>query len=90
MQWVSWRWVLFVNVPIGIVVVLIGRLVLPETERARGAFDVTGALTSTIGMASLVYGFVRAATDGWSGTWPSSGTPTSAARRAPPPEPNRA
>jgi EmrB/QacA subfamily drug resistance transporter len=65
-QLVSWRWVLFVNVPIGIAVVLVGRLVLPETERARGAFDLAGALTSTIGMASLVYGFVRAATAGWS------------------------
>jgi len=67
-QLVSWRWVLFVNVPIGVAVVLVGRMVLPETVRARGAFDLTGALTSTIGMASLVYGFVRAATDGWSDT----------------------
>jgi EmrB/QacA subfamily drug resistance transporter len=65
-QLVSWRWVLFVNVPIGIAVVLLGRLVLPETPRARGALDLSGALTSTVGMASLVYGFVRAATDGWS------------------------
>jgi EmrB/QacA subfamily drug resistance transporter len=64
-QLVSWRWVLFVNVPIGIIVVVIGRLVLPETTRARGAFDLVGALTSTVGMASLVYGFVRAAVDGW-------------------------
>jgi EmrB/QacA subfamily drug resistance transporter len=67
-QWVSWRWVLFVNVPIGIAVVAIGRLCLPETTRARGAFDLVGALTSTVGMASLVYGFVRAATDGWGDT----------------------
>jgi EmrB/QacA subfamily drug resistance transporter len=64
-QWVSWRWVLFVNVPIGIVVVALGRLVIHETPRNRGAFDLLGALTSTIGMASLVFGFVRAATGGW-------------------------
>jgi EmrB/QacA subfamily drug resistance transporter len=64
-QLVSWRWVLFVNVPIGIVVVILARLVLPETTRKRGAFDLMGALTSTVGMASLVYGFVRAAADGW-------------------------
>ena len=64
-QWASWRWVLFVNVPIGIVLVAIARLVLPETARQRGRFDLAGALTSTIGMAALVYGFVHAATDGW-------------------------
>jgi EmrB/QacA subfamily drug resistance transporter len=64
-QFVSWRWVLFVNVPIGLVVALLALRVLPETERRTGTFDIGGALTSTIGMASLVYGFVHAATDGW-------------------------
>ena len=65
-QWASWRWVLFVNVPIGIVLVAVARLVLPETQRQRGRFDLAGALTSTLGMAALVYGFVHAATAGWS------------------------
>ena len=65
-QWASWRWVLFVNVPIGIAVYLVGRVVLPETERRTGAFDLAGAITSTLGMGSLVYGLVRAASNGWS------------------------
>ncbi|HWJ86221.1 MAG TPA: DHA2 family efflux MFS transporter permease subunit [Cellulomonas sp.] len=64
-QWVSWRWVLFVNVPIGIALIIVARAVLPETPRHRGRFDLLGAATSTIGMTSLVYGFVRAATEGW-------------------------
>jgi EmrB/QacA subfamily drug resistance transporter len=64
-QWASWRWVLFVNVPIGLAVVAIGRLVLPETPRVSGRFDLAGALTSTVGMTSLVFGFVHAASDGW-------------------------
>jgi MFS family permease len=64
-QFVSWRWVLFVNVPIGLVVGGLSLFVLPETERRTGRFDLGGALTSTVGMASLVYGFVHAATDGW-------------------------
>jgi EmrB/QacA subfamily drug resistance transporter len=64
-QWVSWRWVLFVNVPIGLAVLVVGRRVLPETPRHEGRFDLPGAITSTLGMGSLVYGFVRAATDGW-------------------------
>jgi MFS family permease len=64
-QWVSWRWVLFVNVPIGVAVIVLSRLVLPETPRRSGRFDLTGALTSTIGMTALVYGFVHAGSIGW-------------------------
>jgi MFS family permease len=64
-QLVSWRWVMFVNVPIGIAVLLVGRLVLHETERRRGHFDVAGALTSTFGMAGIVLGLVEAGSDGW-------------------------
>jgi EmrB/QacA subfamily drug resistance transporter len=64
-EWASWRWVLFVNVPIGAVLVALGRIALPETDRQRGRFDLAGAVTSTLGMASLVYGFVHAATAGW-------------------------
>lgn len=65
-QWASWRWVMFVNVPIGVAVIAVGRWVLPETDRQRGTFDLPGAVLSTLGMTSLVYGFVRAASDGWS------------------------
>jgi EmrB/QacA subfamily drug resistance transporter len=65
-EWASWRWVMFVNVPIGLVVILVGRAVLPETARRTGTFDLPGAVFSTLGMGGLVYGFVRAATSGWS------------------------
>jgi EmrB/QacA subfamily drug resistance transporter len=65
-EWVSWRWVLFINVPIGIAVALAAPLFLPESQRQPGRFDVAGAFTSTAGMTSLVYGFIRAASDGWS------------------------
>jgi EmrB/QacA subfamily drug resistance transporter len=64
-EWLSWRWVLFVNVPIGLAVLLIGPLFVAETPRQPGRFDLAGAITSTIGMASLVYAFIRAASDGW-------------------------
>jgi len=67
-QWASWRWVLFVNVPIGLAVLAVGASVLPETARRKGRFDLAGALTSTIGVGALVYGFVRAASSGWSDT----------------------
>jgi EmrB/QacA subfamily drug resistance transporter len=64
-EWLSWRWVLFINVPIGIAVVAIAPLFVAETPRQAGRFDLAGAVTSTAGVASLVYGFVRAAADGW-------------------------
>jgi len=65
-SWLSWRWVLFVNVPIGIVIALLAPLYITESERQPGRFDVAGALTSTAGMTALVYGFIRAAQEGWS------------------------
>jgi EmrB/QacA subfamily drug resistance transporter len=64
-EWLSWRWVLFINVPIGIAVVVIAPLFVAETPRQAGRFDLAGAVTSTAGVASLVYGFVRAAANGW-------------------------
>jgi predicted MFS family arabinose efflux permease len=51
-----------------VAVIALSRLVLPETPRRSGRFDLTGALTSTIGMAALVYGFVHAGTNGWTNT----------------------
>jgi EmrB/QacA subfamily drug resistance transporter len=65
-QWASWRLVLFVNVPIGLVVLALARRSLTETPSRNGHFDVLGALTSTVGVTSLAYGFVRAASNGWS------------------------
>ena len=67
-EWLSWRWVLFVNVPIGAVIALLAPLYISESERHPGRFDLTGALTSTAGMVALVYGFIRAAQSGWSDT----------------------
>jgi EmrB/QacA subfamily drug resistance transporter len=65
-QFASWRWVFFVNVPIGLAVLAVGSVVVEETPRRLGRFDLTGALTSTLGVGSLVYGFVEAASRGWS------------------------
>ena len=64
-QWLDWRWVLFINVPIGIAVVAATPLFVAETPRQPGRFDLAGAITSTAGVAALVYGFIRAASDGW-------------------------
>jgi len=58
----SWRWVLFVNVPIGIAVALAAPRVLGETRGHRGRFDLPGAITGTGGLVALVYGLSNAAT----------------------------
>ena len=65
-QWASWRWVMFVNVPIGVAVIAVAVVALTETTRRTGHFDLAGAITSTVGMTGLVYGFISAASDGWS------------------------
>jgi EmrB/QacA subfamily drug resistance transporter len=58
----SWRWVLFVNVPIGLLVAAAAPRVLAESPRRPGRVDVAGAITGTGGVALLVYGLSRAAT----------------------------
>jgi EmrB/QacA subfamily drug resistance transporter len=58
----SWRWVMFVNVPIGIVVAAAAPRVLAESPRRPGQIDVAGAITGTGGVALLVYGLSKAAT----------------------------
>ncbi|MGB9376921.1 MAG: MFS transporter [Mycobacteriales bacterium] len=68
-SWLSWRWVLFVNVPIGVAIALLAPVFINESVRRPGQFDFSGAITSTLGMTSLVYGFIRAAHDGWVDTW---------------------
>lgn len=64
-EYLSWRWVLFVNVPIGIVLITGAFLYLHDSERLRGRFDIIGALLSVGGMVSTVYGFIHVAHSGW-------------------------
>ncbi|MEU9127700.1 MFS transporter [Kitasatospora sp. NPDC048540] len=65
-EYLDWRWVFFVNVPIAILIAVAAPRFISESERQDGRFDVPGALTSTLGLVGLVYGFIRAASDGWS------------------------
>jgi EmrB/QacA subfamily drug resistance transporter len=58
----SWRWVFFVNVPIGLLVAAAAPRVLTEPPPRPGRIDVAGAITGTAGIALLVYGLSKAAT----------------------------
>jgi EmrB/QacA subfamily drug resistance transporter len=58
----SWRWVFFVNVPIGILIAASAPRVLTESPRLPGKIDWAGAVTGCGGVALLVYGLSKAAT----------------------------
>lgn len=64
----SWRWVMFINVPFGIALVLLAPRYVAESVRHRGRFDLGGALTGTLGIGSLVYGFIRVSESSWGDT----------------------
>jgi EmrB/QacA subfamily drug resistance transporter len=62
----SWQWIFFVNVPIGIVAALLSRRLIRESRAARaGSFDVLGAVLVTAGLIVLVYAIVKAKDFGW-------------------------
>src|ERR1700716_3988238 len=65
-EYLGWRWVLFVNIPIA-VVVLAGTAVLARGGRDRGRPDLPGAITATAGLGSLIYAINHASTSGWTG-----------------------
>ncbi|RUX96845.1 MFS transporter [Mesorhizobium sp. M7D.F.Ca.US.004.01.2.1] len=64
-DWISWRVGFFINLPIGIAMIIAARRTIVETEQRAGQLDIVGALTSTVGMTALVYGFIRSADTGW-------------------------
>src|SRR5690348_8341807 len=64
-QWISWRWGLFINVPVGLALIVLAPRYLAETERRSGRFDLAGAATSTAGMTALVFGLTHAAQSSW-------------------------
>ena len=61
----SWRWTLFINVPIGIAVLVLARRFVTETPRRPGRFDVVGALTATLGAVAIVWSLIGTPEHGW-------------------------
>jgi hypothetical protein len=63
----SWRWVFYVNVPIGILACLFGLIFLYEhKEETPGRFDLAGFLLAGIGLALLMYALSEGPSAGWS------------------------
>ncbi len=63
----SWRWILFINVPIGILAALATQRVVAEGRAAdrNQSFDLAGAIAATLGLSVLVLGIVRTDVTGW-------------------------
>ncbi|MHB8246537.1 MAG: MFS transporter [Acidimicrobiales bacterium] len=66
----SWRWILFINIPIGIGTLFLGWAYLQESRAAgkRASLDLIGAILATGGLTALVFGVVRTTAVGW-GSW---------------------
>jgi EmrB/QacA subfamily drug resistance transporter len=66
----SWRWIFFVNVPVGILAFLAATRLVPESkdEHVHQGYDLAGAVTVTGGLMALVYGLVNSASHGWGST----------------------
>jgi EmrB/QacA subfamily drug resistance transporter len=63
----SWPWIFFVNVPVGIAAFVVSLRYVPESkdEHVHKSFDIAGAVSVTAGLIALVYGIVRSAESGW-------------------------
>ena len=66
-SWVSWRWVLFINVPIGIAIIALAPRFVPEPPPNGGRLDLPGAVLVTSGLAGVIYAFIRLAEKGSAG-----------------------
>ena len=65
--WLSWPWIFFINLPVGVLIVAGARPLLPESRADLGhrRFDAAGAITVTGGLSLLVYAVVTASSHGW-------------------------
>ncbi len=65
-DWLSWEWIFYVNVPVGLVGLALAPVLLAESRDARvKSFDVPGATLVTAGLVALVYGITQANDYGW-------------------------
>jgi EmrB/QacA subfamily drug resistance transporter len=68
--YLSWRWIFFVNVPVGVLAFVVTPRVVRESRAGvKKALDIAGAITVTVGLALLVYAVSKAPDHGWSSGW---------------------
>ncbi|MDO5844054.1 MAG: DHA2 family efflux MFS transporter permease subunit [Methanocorpusculum sp.] len=67
-EYLSWNWIFFINVPVGIIAVILGFIVLPKDKSEKSSmkgFDVSGAALIFIGLAGILFGVSEGNTQGW-------------------------
>jgi MFS family permease len=64
-QAISWHWIVWVNVPIGVAATLGAARLLPESQRLRARLDVPALVLVSAGIGTLIWGLVQGGQDGW-------------------------
>ncbi|UUU31543.1 MFS transporter [Streptomyces sp. CA-210063] len=64
---ISWQWIFWLNVPLGLALLPLARLRLKESYGTGAPLDITGTLLASGGLFGIVYGLVRGPADGWTG-----------------------
>ncbi|XID93792.1 MFS transporter [Paenibacillaceae bacterium WGS1546] len=64
-EWLSWKWTFLINVPVGILALLLAPTLLSKGLRRRGSIDVVGSMFVTAALVLIVYGIVTAEHNGW-------------------------
>src|SRR5262249_44269668 len=69
-QYVDWSWIFFINVPVGVLAIIVARLVIDESKdmSAEQRLDLPGLVTSAAGLFGLTYGLIEANKYGWTST----------------------
>jgi EmrB/QacA subfamily drug resistance transporter len=65
---VSWQWIFWLNVPLGLALLPLARLRLAESYGTGAPLDLTGTVLASGGLLGIVYGLIRGPVDGWTGT----------------------
>jgi EmrB/QacA subfamily drug resistance transporter len=66
-EWLGWEWIFFINVPVGIALIVLSPVLVAESRDGAAArrFDVAGATAITVGLVLLVYAIVHVPEVGW-------------------------
>ncbi|EFL34214.1 transmembrane efflux protein [Streptomyces viridochromogenes DSM 40736] len=65
---ISWQWIFWLNVPLGLALLPLARLRLAESHGTGAPLDIPGTLLASGGLFGIVYGLVRGPADGWTGS----------------------